>query len=396
MLYRNLKENEIQDLRKLQSIVYFMIYDENKTVITPELDKTRWKLARGAFTDDGKLAAVLEMIPFKSYLDGIELGSSGIAGIATLMEHRRGGAVKNLLKNAYEEMYDKGDAMSYLYPFSHEYYRKYGYAQGSYGDIITVDIKQFLETQSEGYTKQYFPGDGFSDLKFIYDKFASHYNCCVAREEWRWNALFSKDPYQNNQRVFIRYNKNSEPIAYLKMKPREVALYTNDMVVIETAWQGDEGIQGLLAIINGFKGDLRKIILEVPAGFPIELLVREVWEIEVKRHHTGMNRIINAQKVLETIKKPEKPGKIIIGVEDTYAPWNTGNWLVEWDKSQSRVTSTNKKADIKCAAPSLSQLITGYMNLDSMLNKHDVEVFKNRTLLSKIFIKKPCFIWDRF
>jgi len=396
MLYRNLKENEIQDLRKLQSLVYFMKYDENRTVITPELDKLRWKHARGAFTEEGKLAAVLEMIPFKSYLDGKAVGSSGVAGVATLMEHRRGGAVKNLLKNAYEEMNDKGDVMSYLYPFSHEYYRKYGYDQGSYSDIITVDIKQFYETRSVGYTKQYFPGDGFADLKFVYDKFASQFNCCVAREDWRWETSFSQDPYQNNVRVFIRYNQKSEPIAYLKMETKVFAKYINDMVVLESAWHGDEGIQGLIAIINGFNGDLRKIFLEVPVGFPIELLVRESWELEVKRHHTGMNRIINVQKALETIKKPEKPGKTIIGVEDSYAPWNTGNWLVEWDAVQSRVSYTKTQADIKCTAPSFSQLVTGHMNLESILNRQDVEVSANREMLSSLFVKKPCFIWDRF
>lgn len=396
MIYRDLKEEEIKDLRKLQSIVYFMKYEEEKTVITPELDKIRWKFARGAFTDEGKLAAVLEIIPFNAYLDGTAVGSAGICGVATLLEHRRGGAVKNLLINAYKESFEKGDVLSYLYPFSHEYYEKYGYAQGSYGDRIVIDIMQFCDIKSDGYTRQYFPGDGYEDLKTVYDHFAHQYNCCIAREGWRWNILFSKDPYKEDERIFIRYNSKNEPIAYLKMKPKNVALYTYDMNVIEVSWVGHEGIAGLLAIINGFKGDMRKINLEVPAGFPIEILVKEKWELEVNRHHTGMNRIINAKRAFEIIKKPGNPGNVVIGIDDKYAPWNSGNWLIEWEGTGCRVSKTKRSPDLKCDISSLSQLVTGYMSFDDMMVKPDIVVNNKRDVLKKLFIKKSCFIWDRF
>ncbi len=79
MQYRKLKETELTDLKKLQSIVYFMKFDKDEPAKEPEYDKIRWQYARGAFTDDGKLAAVLEISPFKAYLDGVVVGSPGIA-----------------------------------------------------------------------------------------------------------------------------------------------------------------------------------------------------------------------------------------------------------------------------------------------------------------------------
>ncbi|MFO7611269.1 MAG: GNAT family N-acetyltransferase, partial [Clostridia bacterium] len=182
MLYRRLIREEMNELKKLQSIVYFMKYDENEEQSSTRTDELRWEFARGAFTEDGKLAAVMEIIPFKAYLDGKTVGSSGIAGVATLLEHRRGGAVKTLLKNAYNEMYEKGDVMSYLYPFSHEYYRKYGYEQGSFSNLVKVDIKQLKESKTPGYTRQYFPGECLDDIKSVYADFAQNFNCCIARE----------------------------------------------------------------------------------------------------------------------------------------------------------------------------------------------------------------------
>lgn len=396
MQYRNLKESELTELKKLQSIVYFMKYDKDETPKEPDYDKIRWKYARGAFTDNGKLAAVLEMSPYKAYLDGVVVGCPGIAGIATLLEHRRSGAVKNLLKNSYKEMYENGEVISYLYPFSHEYYRKYGYAQGSYADKIEIEINQIKKVESSGFTKQYFPEDSLDDIKAIYNKFAAEYNCCFAREDWRWKRLFSKDPYTTGDRVFIRYNNAEQPIAYIRFKEAVVAEYVYDMEVIEAAWIGTEGILGLVAIINGYNGDLQKIRMCTPPGFPIELLVKEVWKLEVKHWHTGMSRIINAQKALEIIKKPETPGKVIIELDDEHAPWNTGNWLIEWDMSGSRATKTEVEPDMICSAPSFAQLITGYMSLDEICLDPDVKIIKNVDILEKLFIKKKCFIWDRF
>ncbi|MBN2557494.1 MAG: GNAT family N-acetyltransferase [Clostridia bacterium] len=396
MQYRRLAREELNELKKLQSIVYFMKYDEKEEASSAWLDELRWESSRGAFTDEGKLAAVMEIIPFKAYLDGKAVGSSGIAGVAALLEHRRGGAVKTLLKNAYKEMYEKGDVMSYLYPFSHEYYRKYGYEQGSFSNLAKVDIKQLKEVRIPGYTKQYFPGECMDDIKSVYADFARNYNCCIARDEWRWKQLFSNDPYKTKERIFVRYNEDKKPIAYLRMQANQVAAYTHDLVVIEAAWSGAEGILGLLAIVQGYSGDLRKLEMDVPGDFPIELLVKENWSLEISRRRTGMSRIINIEKALETIRKPSEPGRAVIGVIDEYAPWNTENWAVEWNGGDCGVSKTGEEADIVCEAASLSQLVTGYLPLGSMMVRSDISVKSNEEVLGKLFVKKPCFIWDRF
>lgn len=395
MIYRKIKESEFHELRKLQCNVYFMKYEKDKPSISPEIDKLRIQGARAAFTNDGKMAAVLEMIPFHAYFDGHVIKSPGIAGIATLLEHRRSGYVKTLLKNAYEEMSDHGAVMSYLYPFSHEYYRKYGYEQAAYAETIKTDLTNIVKSNCTGYTKQYYPGDGFDDLKYVYDRFAKQHNCCIARDDLRWERLFSKDPHTERVRVFIRYSSDGEPIAYIRMIAKNVADYTNDMIVHEMAFQGNEGIQGLLAIINGFAHDLRKIIMDVPPGFPIELVVKEVWKLEVTRNHIGMNRIIRVQKAFELMKKPAGSGQVVIGVDDEYAPWNSGNWLVSWG-NDPKVEKTDASVDLECGISALSQLVTGYMSLKEAINNPDVKVHKNHKLLESLFIRKPCFIWDHF
>jgi predicted acetyltransferase len=396
MEYRKIREDEFVALRRIHSLVYFMKYDEEKTDSFPGADENRWKYGRAAFNDEGKMVAVLEVIPFESYLDGQIVGSPGIAGVATLVENRRSGHVRKLLELIFNEMHENGDVMSYLYPFSHEYYRMFGYAQGSESKIVEVDIKKVVKSTHDGYIKQYFPGDSLDDIKTIYDSFSKNYNCSVCRKDWRWNRLFSEDPYKTDIRVLVKYDKNNSPVAYLKLKKREVAEYTYDMVVTEMAWSGDNGIMALISIINSFKGDLRKVRIEVPADFPISLFVDEVWEQTSTVHHTGMNRIIDAAKALEIIRKPEKAGRVVLGLDDKYCPWNTGGWLIEWENGTSSVCKTSEEPDILCQAPEFSQIVTGRYSVADLKNFRMVEINKNEEVLNSLFIRKPCFIQDRF
>ncbi len=293
-------------------------------------------------------------------------------------------------------MRDDGAVMSYLYPFSHEFYYKYGYAQGSGSRKIKIDIDKLDDFRHEGYTKQYYPENGYEDIKSVYDSFSKKYNCCIARGDWRWKCLFSSEPHKSDDRVLIRYDKEGSPVTYLKFKTASVKPYVKDMEVMEAAWKGTGGIHGLIALIKAYEGDLRKVAIDVPDDFPAELITREHWSLEITRRHTGMSRIINAGKALEEIKKPLETGKVVIGLNDESAPWNRANWKVEWEKGVGSVSKTNKTPDLQCDAPEFSQLVTGYFPLEDIRIKKNVSVYKNEKTLSKLFVKKPCFIWDRF
>lgn len=396
MEYRKIKKEEFADLRRIHSLVYFMKYDEKTTDSYPGADENRWEYGRAAFDDNGKMAAVLEAIPFDAYLDGHIVSSPGIAGVATLVENRRAGHVRNLFKLIFNEMHENGDVMSYLYPFSHPYYRMYGYSQGSESIEITTDIANIIKSNHDGYTKQHFPGDSFKDLKMIYDNFSKNYNCCIARQDWRWNRLFSSDPYKTDVRTLIRYSLDGTPVAYVKFKTKEIAEYTYDMFITETVWSGNDGIMGMVSLINGFLLDLKKVRIELPAGFPISHMTKEVWEQDSIIHHTGMNKIIDAQKALKLIKKPVKAGKVIVSLKDEYCPWNTGNWWVEWNNNESVVSKTDDDPDVVCDAPEFSQMITGRYNIEELKAFNKVKILKNEETLSELFVRKSCFIIDRF
>ena len=76
---------------------------------------------------DGRPAGALTMIPFHVWVAGARFQMGGVAGVAVTPEARRAGVAQALMNESLKQMRARGDELSMLYPFRHEFYRRYGY-----------------------------------------------------------------------------------------------------------------------------------------------------------------------------------------------------------------------------------------------------------------------------
>lgn len=123
MLIRELRDDELYKSAKLSSLAfsYAVNIEEKKKEGLKEH-------TYGAFLDDGEtLIAQVVAICYASYHNGVSVGALGIAGVASSPEHRRAGAVRAIFNHLFSIAGEKGWELSYLYPFSFRYYRKFGY-----------------------------------------------------------------------------------------------------------------------------------------------------------------------------------------------------------------------------------------------------------------------------
>ena len=81
----------------------------------------------GAFADDGKMMARIINHRFQVWLDGQTVPCGGIGAVSTLPEYRNTGAVREIFGKLIPAAYQNGEVISALYPFSHAFYRKFGY-----------------------------------------------------------------------------------------------------------------------------------------------------------------------------------------------------------------------------------------------------------------------------
>ena len=80
----------------------------------------------------------LRITPFEVYSRGTRMSMAGVAAVAVQPDVRRRGIAESLMLNALRTMYETGYPISMLFPFRHEFYRKFGY--GYVGNIVHYEF----------------------------------------------------------------------------------------------------------------------------------------------------------------------------------------------------------------------------------------------------------------
>jgi len=82
----------------------------------------------GVYDEEGQLLATGALYELESRLRGEWVTLGGVAAVSSPPEHRRGGNVRLLCRAMLEECRDRGIGIAALWPFSHPFYRQFGWA----------------------------------------------------------------------------------------------------------------------------------------------------------------------------------------------------------------------------------------------------------------------------
>ncbi len=85
----------------------------------------------GIFEQD-RLLSDLFMLDFNASVSGVVFNTAFVAGCATVPEARHKHLMQTLIKQALLHMKEQGIAVSFLHPFLHAFYRKFGYETVAY------------------------------------------------------------------------------------------------------------------------------------------------------------------------------------------------------------------------------------------------------------------------
>lgn len=398
MEFRELTLEERLELMDLQARSFFFTYDRKK--YEEEIaGGDAWKNGRGAFDEKGTLVAGLDLIPFDAWFEGASVGMGGIGGVSSRPEDRSSGNIRGLLSNALNEMRERGDVFSFLYPFSYPYYRKFGYETCLKLTRIAAPLEQLRAYRQPGHAERFVPGAGGGDpapIIEVYNDFAAQHNLCVDREGWRWRGLLERDPVTTRRNAYVWYGEDGRPGAYFLFKaaPEQDA---NEMHVLEAAWRDRESMLGLLGFMGGFCSNLKTIHWELPPTLNPELIWPECRDIKAEVAYCGMNRVVNAQKALRMMKRPEGKGSVTVSLKDDILSANTGVYKIDWENGGGgarKLKSAN--ADMECSAQALAQLVTGFLPFEQLRLRSDIVVNGKAEELARLFVKKDIYLADKF
>ncbi len=345
----------------------------------------------GAFRENGTLMAHMINHQFMSYLDGTPVRNGGIGAVSTLPEYRTEGCIREIFLRLLPHAFANGEVISTLYPFSHAFYRKFGYETVCWKNVYEFAPGVLKGYAFRGIAKLWKQGDSVADWTGLYNRFAASWNLAICRDDKSMADHLKGEYYKDRKFCYLLYEGN-KPVAYLifqdiRHDPQAI------LEVQDLAWAGPKGFQAILGFLARFSADYGTIRLFLPRDLELLSLIRSphAYDIQKTTEQNYMVRVVNAAKALEAIKKPEGCS-FVIRVNDELIPENNGIWQVTHDG----VHPTTREPDLSVSEKALGQLVTGAVSLSEALYREDASVLNNRKLLESVFTRKPILVEDHY
>jgi len=404
---RRLAAGEIPQLDRIHTVVYNQRKDfsqekpreDGSKEDAPSGHPPQW--AWGAF-EKGKLLSCMWEIDFLMRFDGGRAGMSGIGGVGTLPEARKGGLVRRIFEKLLPEAYESGVVFSTLTPFSHDYYRMFGYEIACARNNVNIPAKDFFGIKPGGEFVQVFPGDDTCALQEVHSAYIGGLNHGICRDHWpnnrAWKEFTENDPYSTGIFLYIWKDDNGKPRGYIKYKDEDNGDGGHAMSVVELAFTDREGLYGVLGIVGGLSAQFRSFKWSMPTFIDPCDFTGNAWDIEQSISPREMTRVVNVGAALGMMRRPPGEGAYVVEVEDTNIAANTGRYLVEFGSDETRVSPTQKEAHLRCDIRVFSQLVTGYRTLKNALlsRRSGLELCGNSETLNRVFTLRPQHVSEYF
>ena len=358
------------------------------------LEDKRWDSRWAAFADDGEtMLATFCVIPWRANFDGHEVLMGGIGGVASLPQYRRGGAIRRCFEAALPDMAEQGMTLSYLYPFSNAFYRKFGYELAVDQVRWRLKLAGLPEFDVAGSWKLNEPGNDLTpDIRAVDALRERRYNCAVLAgdTEYGWTG---EDPFVTRNYTYVYYGEDGRPSAYATIQAQP----GQELNCVRSCFNDRAGLEGLLALLRRFAADHSHAVLAAPTDVDLQGILPEYSFGTVERTlvQRGMVRVVNAERALG-LARARGEGTLRIAVADGQISQNNDTFELSFAPGRANeVKRVQGKADIELTVQDFSRLLLGCCDLDpqwlpGVKVKGDIEEIR------KVFYRKPNYITQRF
>jgi predicted acetyltransferase len=348
--------------------------------------------------EDGEMVSAMTVNPYVMRMNGHEVKMGGIGAVATRPESRGKGYIKKINYPMFEAMIAEGQIYSFLYPFSFEYYRNFGYEHCFHRRTATIPISQFAKFPYPERFVAHEPEDSNEPFARIYEEFARDRNLSIVRSEHSWKWMLNRDPYMKLQFTYLNYDANGVPNAYL-LHDREKVDGSNVIRVRELAWTTPEGLHAVFGFFGKMGSGYKSVRWIVPCDVNVQAILPDPYSVEWSTRAAGMNRVMDVPAVLALQPAPKGNGRVSIGITDHFWTSNTGLYHLEWENGNLTVKKTDESfthADMETNVTTLAQLTTGYINAAESVYRKDTVIRSAKNELADLFPKKKLYLLEGF
>lgn len=345
----------------------------------------------------GQLVGTASMFPVQMWLSGVPQPTGAVAAVTVLPEFQRAGIAAKMMQTLLTNMHAVGLSLSMLFPFSHQYYQRFGYAVVSDLHVYTIDPKNIAVTGDTSKVRP-FQADDLPMLRVVYKGQLTWHNGWFTRsnawwskilERWQNVVVFENDGFIDGYFIYLpKTGPNGERIWHVR-----------EFFAAEPA-----AYQGLLAYLAAQELDVIEYL--APADTPLRYSLRQPvaaggqtrhWIFKDLCHITAgpMGRIIDLPKALTSrFYTRGVSGERVLKVTDPLLPANEAPIVFRLVDGRAETRPAGDTTpQIETDIATLTQLLCGYL---SAANARRLGRFKTdadtASWLDKIMVDSPLFI----
>ncbi|MGM5630204.1 GNAT family N-acetyltransferase [Apibacter raozihei] len=279
--------------------------------------------AIGWFNDE-HLVSQLCIYPCRVNIHGKIVKMGGLTGVGTYPEYANMGLMNNLIITGLERMKEKGQTISYLYPYSVPYYRRKGWEIMSDHMTFTIKDSQLPKhIDLPGYVERK-PVDDI-DVINTYNRFAQTNHGALIRGQYEWEEYWRWEN-EDERYAAVYYNNHDEPMGYVMYWISGDVFNIKELIYLDM--ESQKGLWNFISahfsMVNSVKGNIYK-------NDPIAFLLDDSQIMQTIKPYY-MARIVDVEAFLE--KYPflfsSRPFHFLIS--DPIAKWNNGPFGLHWSK----------------------------------------------------------------
>jgi predicted acetyltransferase len=342
--------------------------------------------------DERGLQAKIEVVSFQTHLGpDVVVPMGGVAGVACLPASRGKGYVGEGLKYALAQMRDRGQVISCLFPFSYDFYRRFGWEWTGERREYTVPTTICKLDPATEQVRAATPADREAIIG-CYTRYARGYRGMTQRDEKLWNRILhdSKDRFTYT----YLYEQGGQVEGYLTYrggKREETEL--KDFICLTP-----RALRGLLGLLRRHDMQVDRFKWAAPGNDGLWSQLTH-GEVETTLAPSCQSRIVDVPYALAAWRPdPRVRGVVHIAVRDAQAPWNEGIWQIEFEAGRVDVRSTHEEPQVGLDIQALTQGYFGTPTLDSVRQSERLTVHDEGgyTLLRDLLAGPPMAIFDAF
>jgi predicted acetyltransferase len=418
--YRPVPDADVPDFQRILNYA-FSPTEEYEPIDSPDDLPPRATLGdRRAIYEGSKIRCTAVHHWFRLRVRGEFEEVPGLSAVATPPEYRRQGLVGHLLTQSLAEYRERGTGFCALWPFSHPFYRQFGWGLCSRYGRVTCQPEALTgvgstKGGSEGRSHEFrrCSADDWDALDRVYRTTNDRDLVMDRTGDWWRKRVFTgwdDDPY------VIGVERDGQLVGYLVYDIEEgEADGGRRMVVREAGHVDSAAYRAVLEFCRNHDSQVEECELRGPVDTSLQDLACDPGEIDVEIEPGPMIRIVDLARALSGLSYPAGiEADLALDVTDEVADWNDGRFRLSIADGTARCEPieegtgadtgsdsgavADSDADLTASIATLSGVAMGYLSVDraETVGSFEVASAEAREALEAAFPPRETFLREFF